>query len=492
MSTRNRILIAIGLFLLPILVRSLYFYQGFYSNSKIQQPDYAQYTVPVPPTPSHSQKAAAAAPSGKVVVIDNIHANQFEPSEIEPLVTALSSLGATVEFDDGAKKLEMELKYASSYLVFAPSTAFSGDELRTIQQFVSSGGRLLVFSDPTRVLSSYDFYGNQTIIPDVNFVNPLIAPYGLTVVNDYLYNLDTKSNEGNFRNVKFVDFATSPITTDLNMVVLYGAHSIHAENGTSLVSGNETTFSSLTDKGSKLVPLALSSDGLVLAAGDFSFITNPFNQVADNALLMSHVAEFATSGERSPLLANFPYVFQRPVSLVATGDIELSASLLEPIAGLQKTLKATNIPVNVRSRTAIGGDAIILGSFTPSDDLAPFLKPFKIELEDGQDQITIPGFGKVGSTGSGILLFTHGAKSNTLVLLAATTKDMSRLINLVASGDLSVCVLEENIAVCNLVLPDDSSGGFDYFPFPTTESPIGDLPTPEGLPTPTLVPTPSG
>jgi hypothetical protein len=202
---------------------------------------------------------------------------------------------------------------------------------------------------------------------------------------------------------------------------------------------------------------------------------------------MAHIAEFTTSGERTPLLVNFPYVFQRPVSLVTTGEIELSSDILEPVAGLQRTLKAIDIPVNIRSKAITNTDIIILGTFTPSSDLAPYLKPFNIDLEKAADGVDIPGFGKVGSTGSGILLFSHGPKTNTLILLASSAKDLPRLINLVASGDLSVCVLQENISVCNLVPPDDGSGGYNFYPLPTDIPSPTELPGPTGFPTPTPV-----
>ena len=481
MITRNRILIAAALLAVPILLRFLFFYQLPYSNLDVQKPDFAQNTVPEPPTPSSKVKAVGDVASGKVALVDYSHANLFDPSEIEPFVTAISARGANVEFDSGSKSLESNLKYASAYIVFAPSTAFSGDELRGIQQFIASGGRLLVFADPTRALTNYDLFGNPSTVPDVNYSNPLIAPFGLTLVNDYLYNLE--ENEGNFRNVKYTDFTDNPLTKDLQMVVFYGVHSIHAENGTALAIGSEKTFSSLTDHGGGLSPIALSANKQVLAAGDFSFITDPFNQVADNSLLLSHIVDFALDGERKPALVNFPYLFQRPVSLITTGDLQLTSESLEPVSSLQKSLKEVNIPVNIRSQALQGEDLIVLGTFKASADLAPYIKPFNINLENIKDAIEIPGVGKISNSGNGLLLFNHGPKSNTLTLLAPTAKDIPALITLVASGDLSSCVLQDNIGVCSL----SNSGGSDYFDEATATPDAGtsSVETSTPLPTPT-------
>jgi len=448
MTTFKRIMIAVTLIAIPVLARFLFFYQIPYSNPNIQKLTFDQNVVPDPPTPSSKVTNAASAPTGKVVLIDSFHANQFDPSEIEPFITAISGRGAVVEFDNGSKPLESKLKYANAYIVFAPSLAFSSDDIRSIQQFVSSGGRLLVFSDPTRSLTTYDFFGNPSTVPDVNYSNPLIAPFGLTVVNDYIYNL--QDNEGNFRNVEFTNFADNPLTKDLHMVVFYGTHSIRAENGMELATGDEKSVSSLTDHGNGLAPLALSSNGQVLAMGDFSFITDPFNQVADNSILLAHIADFAVGGERKPALFNFPYLFQHPVSLIATGNLKLTSDSLKPISFLQKSLKAVNIPVNIREKAVSGDDMIVLGTLEATDGLEPYAKPFNIDLEKTAETIEIPGVGKISSAGNGILLFNHGPKSNTLTLLAPTAKDLPALITLVASGDLSSCVLQDNIGVCGL------------------------------------------
>lgn len=447
MTSRNRILMMIGLFALPVLARALFFYQFPYWNAAIQTPDYASYTVSKPPTPSFTAQPAAGLADGKIVLIDGNHQNQFQADEIEPLVTALGARSALVEFDQSDKTLQSKLKYASAYIIFSPTVAYSGAELLQIQQFVANGGRLLVFTDPTHSRLDYDFFGNATVFADANYANPVIAPFGLAFVNDYLYNL--KNNEGNFRNVEFTDFAGSPLTKGLKMVVFYGAHTVHTDTGALLAHGSADTLSSLTDRGGGLSSIAVSADGQVLAVGDFTFLINPFNQVADNNLLLAHVADFALGSKRTPLLTNFPFVFERPVSLVTSGDVALTSSLLGPLAVLQQSLKAVNIAVSISPTSSSDSDTIVLGTFTASDDLAAYLRPFNIALDDNKN-IDLPGFGKMEKSGNGLLLFNHGPKTNTLVLLADTTADLPALVSLVAAGDLSGCVVQGNTGVCSL------------------------------------------
>ncbi len=105
-----------------------------------------------------------------------------------------------------ATLLEHKLKYVSAYVVISPSMAFTECELRLVQNYVERGGRLLVFTDATRgirLLRLVHRHGHSTT-PTARMVNPLLSPYGITVNNDYLYNVE--EHEGNYRNVFFDDF----------------------------------------------------------------------------------------------------------------------------------------------------------------------------------------------------------------------------------------------------------------------------------------------
>ncbi len=487
MTSRIRSLAAIGLFLIPVVARFFMFYQWPYAGSEIQRPAYDSFTVPEPPTPS-SNPAAVAAPAntGKVIIIDAYHGNQYYPNEIEPLVTALSARGARVEFDKGITPLSTQLKYASAYAILSPSIGFSGEELRAIQQFVESGGRLLVFADPTRSLYTVDAYTGATVIlPDVNYANPVLGLYGLTFVNDYLYNL--QENEGNFRNVKFTEFAEAPLTAGLKMVVLYGVHSIQTNSGLALVSASAGTSSSVSDQMAAYAPLVLSANGQVLAAGDFSFLTSPFNQVADNVLQLGAVADFALAGQRTPSLANFPYLFKGPVSLVTAGEAQLEASLLDSVAMLQNALRLVSVPLELRAKAPASGEAIILGTYqAATDELASYARSFGVRVDEESESVEIQGLGTLNAANSGLLLFSQTAASKTLVVLAPSEALLPELVKLVAGGDLSACVIQENVGVCSL---SGSGSEEDYSEYYSEEAPVEAEPAPAEE---TASPTPAG
>src|SRR3972149_3152419 len=192
--TKNKIWIAVGILVLPLLVRALWFYPGITSRPKIATPDYASFTIPQPPleTPIADEHIKQL---GGVVIMDSIHANQYQPGEVEYLKEQIEIRGGKLEFLSDPTLLESRLKYASAYVVISPSVAFSPVEMNLIKAFVERGGRLLAFSDATRGIAYSDFFtGTTTVYPDTYAVNPLLEIFGITVNNDYLYNL-TKNEE---------------------------------------------------------------------------------------------------------------------------------------------------------------------------------------------------------------------------------------------------------------------------------------------------------
>ncbi len=135
-----------------------------------------------------------------MALLDTIHGNQFSMTEIESLAGAIKQRGGQLEFLDDTTLLEYKLKYASAFITISPSLPYTADEVRILKNFVDRGGRLLVFTDATRYSLYYDYIsGNPITYGDVNAANLLLGPFGISINNDYLYNLE--KNEGNFRNV---------------------------------------------------------------------------------------------------------------------------------------------------------------------------------------------------------------------------------------------------------------------------------------------------
>jgi hypothetical protein len=465
---RYRIPIAAALFLLPLLARAVWFYQGiFWRAETIATPDYESFTIPQPPL-STSVPAAELAPSHAIILLDQAHANMFSPSELETLTGILHTRGARVEsvalgsYDN--RTLADQLKYASAYISVCPISAYSTAEIQLLQDFVRGGGRLLILTDPTRSAVTYDYYGygSATVMADVIAANSLLAPYDIAFVDDYLYNMSFY--EGNYRNVFFTDFSANPLTKDLSKIVLYAAHSLQTGSGTVLIQSSQTTKSSRTDTDGAYGVAAVDAGTHVLAIGDLTFLQPPYNQVADNAILIRHIADFLLEAPRIHDLKDFPFLFQREVAIVPMSDVLLSANLLGPIRTLQQDLAGVGIGSAMAPGVIAGKDLILLATFS-SPGIGDYLKPLGIQLPSltaypsarGYPQIEIPGFGSVPASGIGLILFSRTETRSTLILLAEDSASLTDLLGVIGPEGFSNCVLQGDVAVCGL------GGGFGDF-----------------------------
>lgn len=480
---KNMLWIALAALIIPSLARGLWFYRGFPNQPEIATPDYQALTISQLPLEAPSDIEDIKQTSG-VVLFDLAHANQYQAPEVLSLKEAIEKRGGKVETLTDAIQLELKLKYASAYVVISPSIAFSAAEAQIAQTFVERGGRLLVFADATRGLVYYDFFsGSTSVTSDASAANPLLAPFGITINNDYLYNVE--ENEGNFRNVFFDDFGKDELTFGLQQVALYGTHSVKSSSGLTLLRAAESTLSSIDDSHDPAEGGAvLSQNGNVIAFGDFTFLTTPYQNVADNSTLIANLADFALGGKQTSTLANFPYIFAQPVVKVyPSSEIKLTAETISSIGKLQMSLRSVNIAIEIAEEAPRDGDALILGTFTTSDDLLSFIKPFNIELNNESEFVTVPNFGEVGRFGNGIVLFKSNKTGNTLTLLADTPEDLIILLDAISGGSLSSCVVQGDVGVCSVGFGGSYSSE-ETGEGTATEEPASEEPAPEATPTP--------
>lgn len=478
---RKWIWIALLAFLLPIAARAIWYFPGYSTRPKVETPNYADMRMPAAPVQS-PQAETTVSQRGGVVVFDTIHANQFKQNEMQALSESLKARGARTEFDAEAGLLETRLKYASAYVIAAPNMLFTTDEIRVISAFVQRGGRLVVFTDATRGLLSYDFFtGSETMYSDSDTVNPLLASFGISVNNDYLYNI--VQNEGNFRNVFFDQFGKNELDFGLKQVAFYGTHSVKTDSGLILLSSGDQTLSSQTDAHDPSAGgAALSADGNVLVFGDFTFLTTPYNEVADNATLIANIADFMLGGTRKQTLANFPYIFNgQSVQVLPTSEVQITAEMIASLGRMQTSLQMLNVQMKITDKVPAEGDMLILGTFTQTEDLLPLIEPFGLVVDDFAPYIEVPGFGKVGRTGNGILIFEPGKRGNTLILLADTNDDLTYLLDALSAGGLYGCLLQGEVGVCSIGF------GGSFSEEPTLEAPPTEIPVGEPTPAPTPV-----
>ncbi len=479
---KNMLWIALAALIIPALLRGLWFYRGIPNQPKIATPDYQALSISQPPLEIPAQEGKIKQSSG-VVLFDFSHANQYKLPEIQSINEAIAKRGGQVEVISDTTMLENKLKYVSAYVVISPSVPFTENELRLVQSYVKRGGRLIVFTDATRGVIYYDYFsGMETNTSDTSAVNPLISPYGITINDDYMYNV--KEHEGNFRNVFFDKFGKDELTFGLKQVVFYGTHSVKSSSGLILLRGTESNLSSVDDAHDPTEGgAAISENGNVLVFGDFTFLTSPYQNAVDNAGLITNIADFTLGGKQTISLANYPYVFtQSVVQVYPTSEIELTAETIAAISGLQTSLRNAGISIEIVDKAPRTGDTLVLGTFTPSDDLLDFTNPFDIKFDETGETIALKNFGKVGRAGNGILLFEQNKQGNILTLLADTPEDLLSLLNTVTSGSLSGCVLQNDFAICSVGYGGSYLGETDGAT--ATEEPVSGEAVPESTPTP--------
>ncbi len=463
---RSRVWLALALIALPLVGRTLWHYRGLYRPAApIQVPAYSEFSPPQPPVAEAaielpeeiSAFAGSQAGPPELVLFDQSHSNRFSMSELRSLTTALSAQGARIEVLDSSFAfdelgLEGRLKYASSFVVVAPSVVFSPSELAAVERFVEHGGRLVVVLDPTRTGSSIDVFGFLFLAPsdDVSAANQLLGSFDLSFSDDYLYNLT--ENEGNFRNVLLRGFGDHPLTAGLQTVALYAARSVQTQGGTPLLSGDAATLSSLTDTGGGLAAAALDPGSQTLALGDLTFMTSPYDTVADNAQFIQNLAEFLLDGERQPDLHNLPFVFSGPVSVVQSADFALQAETLVALKAISTALLPAGVGLSFPDDIPADGDLLVLGLFDLDPELAELIEPLGLVLpaEASDGRLAAPGFGSFNPAGIGFVGLARSEDRTTLVLLASDQAGLVSLLETVGLGLLSDCLLSDTSALCQV------------------------------------------
>jgi hypothetical protein len=512
------ILIFIGLLAIPLVARQLRYYK-ISRPDREAPPEYSPVNVPsLVPTPSAGGFKDDPSTLGGKVLLDRAHNNAFTIEDISELDRSLASRG--VEFspiDQG--DLASALRAVSSYVVIAPLNNFTTEEVQAVVEFVESNGRLLLVGDPTRFdvvedeFDPFEFEVDTDEIP----LNSLSNAFDIVFNGDYLYN--TVENEGNFRNIilKLDDTRDHSLIEDVEKLVFYGAHSVTAgPSGRALLTADDNTWSSATDRPGDLNLAVLGVEDQVLALGDINFLDAPYSTVFDNGRFIAHVADFLVGQGRKYELADFPYFFQPEIDLVYVGDPELGADAFDEIIALQDAFRGIDRTLTLADEVTGDHDAIYLGLYNQAQELETILDDLGIALiidppieedeeediseeedaaeeEDAQIQDDDEGeneedeessteeeeeeeeeepdlirlvksdLGNIQMSGTALILLVPDDDQQSLIVLTAGADGLEntigRLIELVpASTDqgLSDCLLQGSIALCPTGVDEES------------------------------------
>lgn len=470
----------------PTVVRYLNYYD-LSAEERIQPPPYDPALIKAVPTPEGSEFVDEPEMMEGLVLLDRAHGNNFTLEDIAYLDGRLAARGVELlPFDGG--DLSLALRTVNAYLVITPLSEFAPEEILAVRRFVGRGGRLLLVGDPTRfnlIFDENDIFGlNPTLEADQIPLNSLANEFDIAFNGDYLYN--TVENEGNFRNIilRQEGFAENGLVEGLDKLVFYSSHSLQVgSTGKALITADDDTWSSTTDRPGGLVLAAAGQDGQVLALGDIHFMTQPYFTVYDNGRFIAQIADFlAQSTGRRLVLSDFPYFFHNPVNLVYTGGPELGPDAFDEIIALQDAFRRVDRNLSLAAEPQDGADVLYLGLYNQADDVASLLEGagitflFDPPLEPAADQpveelpeddveavveeetavrLIQSALGNIQMSGTALILLDESEEQRRVIVLAASNEGLgntvNRLLNLIplnADYALSDCLIQANLALC--------------------------------------------
>jgi len=527
------VLAIVALFVTPFAARWLYYYGGVSSPRSVPRPDLSKVAAIAPEMPAFADKPTVTDAQTGTILVDHAHDNRFQVGELNVLKARLAARGQRMELLESADDLAGRLRYAQSLAIIAPGTSPSAQEIEAIKAFIDKGGRLLLVADPTRYSILLDDYGDFAgLDSDSSHINDLAAQFGVVFQPDYLYN--TVENEGNFRNIRLTDIASNTLSAGLEQVVFYGAHSLLAHEP-ALISAGGDTRSSSSERAEVLPVAVLAGGGSVLALGDLTFMTEPYNASYDNDRLVANIADFMAGSERSYDLADFPFFFRESVDLVYAGDPLLDTDLIKGGGTLQALFEKNDRVLSVRETEDTQRDTLFFGLYHEAQDVQPYLDAAGVTLvisatatpeqdapgaspvatlaatptltvtsqitpsreitltaeisRTSGSQAEVEEVGSVVLSGTAVLLLQADGDRHVLVVMASTETGLDNALKRLSEGDLAGCMLQETdspttvLALCPTgeVKAGQGTGGWEI---EKTGPANTELPTP--APTPTI------
>ena len=479
----GRVSLFLVLLLGPALARAAYYYRRPYVPPDVPRPDLARVQVSGASSVPFSDEDVRSG-SG-IVVVDRSHGNRVDDAELNVLLARLTDRDMRATSVRPGDSLSGVLRTAAALVVVSPHALYSDDEIADVKRFVEQGGRVLLAADPSRytVEAQFDEVSGERYVvqSDVPAINTLASAFGLAFADDYLYN--TKENAGNYQYVILRDLAGGPLTEGVSEIVFYAAHSISASEE-AVVRASSDTASSLREEGGTFATMALGEGGQVLAIGDFTFMTEPYNGSLDNNRLIANIADFIAGTRRTFGLTEFPHFLGSDVDLIpvfSDGDENaFSGTAVSEVAELQSALSSAGKRLHWRSEALGSHDLIYLGLYNGLEGtpkvagmlaqqgitltletaerawlaLTPGPTPQAVQAETtptptatlppARDWIHLPGIGQVDAKENALFYQNEEAGQQVLVVLAFAEDGLRAALDRLLSGGFAGCLIDDD------------------------------------------------
>jgi len=219
------------------------------------------------------------------VIIDISHGNKISPLNFQLLAGELAKRGVYTGYGDSWEEIEEGLDQAACLIVAAPTQAYSSEEFETIDKWLLEGRVLVMLYDP-----SLEFNDRRQLNSPIN---SLANRYGLSFRSGYLY--DMEDNYYGYRNIYVRTFRDTNLTKDIDsLLLLTSTGLLPTESNAAYTS--PLVYSTSTERQGIHIPLSITETGntTLFAAGDISFLTEPYVYLEDNyQLLLNLVASIS-------------------------------------------------------------------------------------------------------------------------------------------------------------------------------------------------------
>jgi len=261
-------------------------------------------------TIEESGSIAVERPAGtKTVAFDLTHRNSITREDLTPLVSALVDAGHEVRFvGEGtgaragtASDFERTLQDADAYVVAAPSTPFTPEQVDAVEEYADGDGRVLVLEDKPSTGAAISSIAGVAVSTTGGAVESqadnLASRFGVAFGTSYLYDMTT--DKGNFKAVTASPATGNELLDGVEEVVLREPVPVRTGGGAdALVTTVPSAALESTRESGEYTVLARNDN--VVAVGDVSFLTPDSYREADNEILVGNLATFLVSGDKDP------------------------------------------------------------------------------------------------------------------------------------------------------------------------------------------------
>ena len=254
-------------------------------------------------------------------------------------------------------------------------------------------------------------------------MNSLSKEFGITFRPDYLHN--SVDYDLNFQNIYISDFKPDELTDGLGRIALYAAGSLETPNG-GLAIADGNTQSTFVERVEPLYPMARSEQGGVVALTDLTFLIPPQSTIVNNPRLISNLADFLTTSERSFDLADFPYFFDETTEIILGRP-----SLLDAGVGMTSVLSGFQVASEIRNVPNPNSDLVYLGLYDDAPSVAQYLQLAGVEVGD---ELRTPFTPAIARDESAVAVLYEDEQRGVLIVLGDTPEDVDRVLRQLENG----------------------------------------------------------